>query len=135
MIKLFKDKKYKRGFSMAEVVISLTVITIVTVAALMLVTSNTRAQAQSAATLSATNTVENAIECFEFAETVEEFEECFFDKVLGIAVPEKDGEAYKFENDGVSYKIVISETFSSVTVWASVLNDMEDPDGGYTFTK
>ena len=128
MIKFFKNKKYKRGISMAEVVISLTIITIVTSAALMLITSNTRAQAQSAAVLSATNTVENAIECYRFAEDTE-FEELFFGTVLGDVAFTKEGSKYEFEYNGVSYEMTIDSEASTISVYASALNDT------YKFTK
>ena len=128
MIKFLKNKKYKRGISMAEVVISLTIITIVTSAALMLITSNTRAQAQSAAVLSATNTVENAIECYRFAEDEEAFCDLFFGKVLEIEQPNGNG-SYEFEYNGVSYEMTIDSETSTISVYASALNDT------YRFTK
>ena len=57
----------RRGFSVAEVIVALTVIVIVSAAAMVLIGAQIRADANAARTVAATNMAENAIECFRYA--------------------------------------------------------------------
>ena len=73
MKKLFLRLKTKTagkrgGFSLAEVVVSLAVITIICTSALSFISAQVRAEAKAVATIEATNIAENAIECFRYAE-------------------------------------------------------------------
>ena len=110
--------KSRRGFSLAEVVVALAVIVIVTGAALLLVNSHTKLQVRTAQNISAANTVENAIECFRFAANEDDFKEVFFVDVLGMEKPDATG-SYTFENDGLGYEITVSG--KKITVMVSPL--------------
>ena len=57
----------RRGFTVLEVVIALTVITIVSASAFALIHSHLKLENQSVQSIEATNIAENAIECFRFA--------------------------------------------------------------------
>ena len=57
----------RRGFTVLEVVIALTVITIVSASAFALIHSHLKLEKQSVQSIEATNIAENAIECFRFA--------------------------------------------------------------------
>ena len=57
----------RRGFTVLEVVIALTVITIVSASAFALIHSHIKLEQQSIQSIEATNIAENAIECFRFA--------------------------------------------------------------------
>ena len=104
----------RRGFSLAEVVVALAVIVIVTGAALLLVNSHTKLQVRTAQSISAANTVENAIECFRALDT--DFESVFFGDVLGMDTPDAIDGKYIFENDGLDYEITVSDKTITVKV-------------------
>lgn len=63
----------RRGFTVLEVVIALTVITIVSASAFALIHSHLKLEKQSVQSIEATNIAENAIECFRFAKDEAEF--------------------------------------------------------------
>ncbi len=70
MKKLFSKllkKRSRRGFSMAEVVVAIAVIVIVSGSAITYIGAQTRAEAKAVASIEATNISENAIECFRYA--------------------------------------------------------------------
>lgn len=68
----------RRGFSVAEVVVTLAIVMIVTAAMYPLIDSGTRLQAKSFRTFESACIAENAIECFRFAKgNGEKFEEAF----------------------------------------------------------
>ena len=82
---MIKTVKSRRGISMVEVVVALTVIVIVSAAALSLVTAHTHLEARTAQTIEATNIAENAVECFRFDSTKEGFKDAFLE-TLGTDV-------------------------------------------------
>ena len=63
----------RRGFTVLEVVIALTVIVIVSASAFALIHSHIKLEQQSIQRIEATNIAENAIECFRFAKDEAEF--------------------------------------------------------------
>lgn len=69
MKKLISKLKNKssRGFTVAEVVVALTIIVLVSGASLLTFAVQARVEAKTAQTFEATNIAENAIECFIYA--------------------------------------------------------------------
>lgn len=68
----------RRGFSLAEVVVAIAIIVIVSSASMTLIGVQARTEAKSVATVEATNIAENAIECFRYAQnTGTNFSEVF----------------------------------------------------------
>lgn len=63
----------KKGMSLVEVVVALTVITIISAAALSLVISSARVDANSLSSTQIMMAAENALECFRFAQNDEDF--------------------------------------------------------------
>ena len=86
---MIKTVKSRRGISMVEVVVALTVIVIVSAAALSLITAHTHLEARTAQTIEATNIAENAVECFRFDSTEEGFKDAFLQ--TGVSYDETEG--------------------------------------------
>lgn len=63
----------RRGISLVEVVVALTVITIISAAALSLVISSARVDANSLRSTQVMMAAENALECYRFAENKDNF--------------------------------------------------------------
>ena len=96
-----KRNRSRRGISLVEVVVALTVIAIISSAALSLVISSARVDANSLRSTQVMMAAENALECYRFAESKEEF----------AALLEKTGD-YK-GSDGV---FVLTEKSYTITV-------------------
>lgn len=81
MIKVNSERKLtnrngkRRGFTMVELVISLTVIAIVTLATVSIINAQHRIYTLTSQTAEATNITENAIECFRYAANISDDEE------------------------------------------------------------
>ena len=103
----------RRGISLVEVIVALAVITIISTAALSLVISSARVDANSLRSTQVMMAAENALECYRFAESKEEF----------AALLEKTGD-YK-GSDGVfvltekSYVITVHYTNTKLTFSAT----------------
>ena len=103
----------RRGISLVEVVVALTVIAIISSAALSLVISSARVDANSLRSTQVMMAAENVLECYRFAESKEEF----------AALLEKTGD-YK-GSDGVfvltekSYVITVHYTNTKLTFSAT----------------
>ena len=125
-----KKRDLRRGFTVAEVIIALTVILIVSAAAAVLTVAQVRAETKAARTITATNMTENAVECFRFAcdtaETEEElsvaFESTFGENGCGYALDSKgasDGAIkYTAEHNGVIGVIYIDPPAKTICVSA-----------------
>lgn len=70
-----KSARSRRGISLVEVIVALAVITIISTAALSLVISSARVDANSLRSTRVMIAAENALECYRFAENEEEFAE------------------------------------------------------------
>ena len=96
-----KDRS-RRGISLVEVVVALTVIAIISSAALSLVISSARVDANSLRSTQVMIAAENSLECYRFAESEEEF----------AALLEKTGDYKKVDDAYVltekSYVITVS---------------------------
>ncbi len=66
----------RRGISIVEVTIALVIISILSIAALSMIQVSVNVEQKTMIALEATNAGENAVECFRYAETDEEFLEC-----------------------------------------------------------
>lgn len=108
-----KRNRSRRGISLVEVIVALAVITIISTAALSLVISSARVDANSLRSTQVMMAAENALECYRFAESKEEF----------AALLEKTGD-YK-GSDGVfvltekSYVITVHYTNTKLTFSAT----------------
>ena len=110
--KFIKNTVKKRGgFSLAEVIVSLAVISIVCAATISFVSAQTRLESKAVATIEATNIAENAIECFRYAERnggsdqeiytifIDAFENCLRQKgdTTQVLINVTDNFYYKFK--------------------------------------
>ena len=110
-----KMKKARRGFSLAEAVVALAVVVIITVAALTMVTSSI------VATINATNKAEaqifaqNVWECFKASENEDKFLENVEFAIDGTLM-EQGINKYKYNADGFNAKIEVNSSFTELTV-------------------
>lgn len=117
----------RRGISLVEVVVALTVIAIISAAALSLVISSARVDANSLRSTQVTIAAENSLECYRFAGSEEEF----------AALLERTGDYKKVDDAYVltekAYVITVHYTNTKLTFSAA------DGDGEeiykYEFTK
>lgn len=117
-----KEKRnLRRGFTVAEVIIALTVIVIISAAAVVLISAQIRTETRAARTVTATNMAENAIECFRYACDTEPendtarqtaFENAFGEPGCGY----KKNENGQYEHNGVFGTVEIIDKQISVTV-------------------
>ena len=124
-------KNSRRGFTVAEVVIALTVIVIVSGASMSLVAMQANNEAKAVATIEATNIAENAIECFRYAQnTGADFEDVFN---YPEEMPDLEGTGpYTVTKDGVTVNIEIVD--NTITISAKNAKD-ETILGTTTYTK
>ena len=138
----------KRGFTIVEVVIALTVIVIVSAAGMMMVQSQIKSEQKISQVIEATNIAENAIECFRFAvnnpsveqedgtyvnDTVGAFEETFA-KTNYILV-EEDGK-YRVYEGGLIVEITVTITQAENKIDISAVNSNDETIlEKYTYTK
>lgn len=103
----------RRGISLVEVVVALTVITIISAAALSLVISSARVDANSLRSTQVMMAAENVLECYRFAESEEEF----------AALLEKTGDYIKVDDAYVltekAYVITVHYTDTKLTFSAT----------------
>ncbi len=114
----------RRGFSLAEVVVAIAIIVIVSSASMTLIGVQARTEAKSVATVEATNIAENAIECFRYARnTGTDFESVL--NQCGYA-PSTTGEGteadpYIIKKDGAT--VIIEINGDTMTVNATFAGD------------
>ena len=103
----------RRGISLVEVVVALAVITIISAAALSLVISSARVDANSLRSTQITIAAENSLECYRFAESEEKFAELL----------EKTGDYKKVDDAYVmtekAYVITVNYTNTRLTFSAT----------------
>ena len=109
----FKSARSRRGISLVEVVVALAVITIISAAALSLVISSARVDANSLRSTQVMIAAENSLECYRFAESEEEF----------AALLEKTGDYKKVDGAYVltekAYVITVNYTDTKLTFSAT----------------
>jgi len=125
-----KRNRSRRGISLVEVVVALAVITIISAAALSLVISSARVDANSLRSTQVMMAAENVLECYRFAESELEFEK-LLKKTGGYEEePEASGTYFLTEK---SYTITVNYTDTQLTFSAA------DSDGkeiySYEFDK
>lgn len=114
-------KGNRRGFTMVELVVALTVISIVTMASIGIMMAHNNIDLQSVQSIEATNIAENAIECFRYAVNVggdeEGIKKAFYDafeKTGYIEVEYKDQTEYNFEHRGMNVTIKLEDKTISI---------------------
>ena len=118
----------RRGFSLAEVVVAIAIIVIVSSASMTLIGVQARTEAKSVATVEATNIAENAIECFRYAKnTGTPFSEVFDDFIdhgehgeHGYLTKNENNEKFTVTKSGATVEIQIVENTINITAkWGS----------------
>lgn len=137
----------RRGFTIVELVISLSVIVLVSVAAISVVSVNNKVYRETVEMIEATNVAENAIECFRYghnvdsAAPIDDFEAAFaatFNaddlNVAGIQKPDTGDytTVYTLSIGTVEMTITISADGNSMTVFAS--SDLDEELINKTYT-
>ena len=111
----------RRGFSLAEVVVAIAIIVIVSSASMTLIGVQARTEAKSVATVEATNIAENAIECFRYAQnTGTNFSEVF-DLYGYLTVKENNGTKVTVTKSGAT--VIIEINGDTMTVNATFAGD------------
>ena len=108
----------RKGFTIAELVVAMAIILIVSATAIATINTQNTVHLRTMQTVEATNMAENAIECFRYADSVDEFEAAY--KVTlnvdNIDFTETKDEVMKtythtFEKNGMTITIeIITET-------------------------
>lgn len=104
--------KDRRGFTLAEVVVALTIIVLISGASVMTFAVQARVEAKTAQTFEATNIAENAIECFRYAQgDAEKFKSAFFNEYSGYTLVGSgtSEDPYTVTKDGVTVNIKVNE--------------------------
>jgi prepilin-type N-terminal cleavage/methylation domain-containing protein len=108
-----KSARSRRGISLVEVVVALAVITIISAAALSLVISSARVDANSLRSTQVMIAAENSLECYRFAKSEEKFAELL----------EKTGDYKKVDGAYVltekAYVITVNYTDTKLTFSAT----------------
>ena len=118
MKKLISKLKNKssRGFTVAEVVVALTIIVLVSGASLLTFATQARVEAKTAQTFEATNIAENAIECFIYAGgEIGKFEGAFANSGYTLTGVQGSG-SYTVTKGGVTAEINIVNNEIKITV-------------------
>ena len=108
-----KSAHSRRGISLVEVIVALAVIAIISTAALSLVISSARVDANSLRSTQVMMAAENSLECYRFAESEKEF----------VALLEKTGDYKKVDGAYVltekAYVITVNYTNTKLTFSAT----------------
>ena len=110
-------KKKCRGFTVAEVVVALTIIVLVSGASVLTFATQARVEAKTAQTFEATNIAENAIECFIYAGgDVAEFEKAFNENSGYTLTGVQGSGSYTVTKGGVTAEIKIENERMEIRV-------------------
>ena len=104
-----RAKKRSRGFSVAEVVIAMAVIAIVSFAGISVLTAATGQTSNVRLQALATNDVANLWECFLSSETQDQFDNAI--AFCGLTVEQKNEGNYVIKNSSYIYQISLTVTF------------------------
>lgn len=103
--------KNRRGFTVVELVVAITIIVIVSATAIGLINTQNKIHQQTMQTVEATNMAENAIECFRVTSDVSDFETAYENTFNGKITIEDNTENgltdYTFEKNGMTVTITI----------------------------
>ena len=133
-----KGRNGKRGFTMVELVISLTIIGIVTLASIGIISAQTRVNVLTNQTIEATNMAENAIECFRYAVNVGGDEETFkqvFEPTLDGDTLTPTANGYQFVKNGLTVNIALDFVSEEKTIHITVEDSSGDNIIDETYTK
>ena len=133
-----KGRIGKRGFTMVELVISLTIIGIVTLASIGIISAQTRVNVLTNQTIEATNMAENAIECFRYAVNVGGDEETFkqvFEPTLDGDTLTPTANGYQFVKNGLTVNIALDFVSEEKTIHITVEDSSGDNIIDETYTK
>ena len=96
-----KHIRARKGISLAEVVIALVVITIISLATLSVVFVSAKVESKTIVAMEVRNSAENAMECFRFAGgSVDTFKKCLN---LSVGADEDAVDVWQFADDTYSY--------------------------------
>lgn len=108
-----KNNGKKRGFSIAEAVVALFLISIISASAILVITNSTQIEFQALQTMQISTDIENMVESFRFSSSQDEFENTLSNVY---------GDAYNLESDTLTQKnysikfVIYSETIINITV-------------------
>lgn len=108
-----KTNGKKRGFSIAEAVVALFLISIISASAILVITNSTQIEFQALQTMQISTDIENMVETFRFSSSQDEFENTLSNIY---------GDAYNLESDTLIQKnysikfVIYSETLINITV-------------------
>jgi prepilin-type N-terminal cleavage/methylation domain-containing protein len=113
--------KNRRGFTVVELVVAITIIVIVSATAIGLINTQNKIHQQTMQTVEATNMAENAIECFRVTSGEAEFKVAYAKTFTDKARPT---DLLNFETNGMTVTITISEntlTFKAVAAGDKII--------------
>ena len=108
LISKMKKNTTRRGFTVAEVVVALTVIVLVTGTTMTFIGRHIIRETRTIQSVSATNIAENAIECFRYSQNNSDksFSD-LFEKTVNKNDITKEGNTYTVKKDGLTVEITI----------------------------
>ena len=110
-----KKARMRRGFSVAEVIVALAVVVIVSAAATSLIVSHAKLEATTVEMVTAANIAENAIECYRYAgkntgEGAPTFTELFESTFVGEDSFTMTGNVATVKVNGATYFVTLDDT-------------------------
>ena len=118
--KLFREKvKNRGGFSIAEVVVGLTVVVMVTIAALSVTLASVQMEAKYLNETTALCACESVVACVRFADNVEELQNALEKLAVEDTFDTSVAGAYSFQQNTVQVSVVFDSYFTNfeITVW------------------
>ena len=94
----------RKGFTIAELVVAMAIILIVSATAIATINTQNTVHLRTMQTVEATNMAENAIECFRYADSVDEFEVAYANTFTDETKPT---DLYNFEKSNMNVTINI----------------------------
>ena len=118
-----KVNSKKRGFTIVELVVAMTIIVIVSATAIALINTQNTIHLRTMQTIEATNMAENAIECFRYVDSVDEFETAY--AKTGVTVQNKttDNAKTTFSFEESNMNVTITVTSNELTFVATDITD------------
>lgn len=128
----YKKIRSRRGISLAEVMIALAIITIVSAAALSLTLSSAKVDAMALRTTQITMAGENALECFRYADNDGDFGELL--KKTGNYTSSVNG-VYTLEEEMYTITVNADYTNNTMSFVAKTNDEAQKELHKYSFTK
>ena len=122
--KLFREKvKNRGGFSIVEVVVGLTVVVMVAIAALSVTLASVQMEAKYLNETTALCACESVVACVRFADNVEELQNALEKLAVDGSVDDSVVGKYSFQQNTVRVSVVFNLDFTNFAITAWTMSD------------